>query len=142
MKPERCKTCHSNLLYPNPEGCWECNPKVLGEKYEALREEHSGCDGADDWCPVCSGDCNDCSEKDEEIAELREAADKYKAEAMNMAALLEARSDLKTRRDWAKFARERLEAVEHPAAVDVDLDVSKLRAGRRSDADVSHAGEG
>lgn len=135
MKPERCKTCHSNLLYPNPDGCWECNPRVLGEKYEALRDEHSGC-GEYEWCAVCSGgDCSDCDDKDEEIAELREAADKYKAEAMNLASLLEAKSDVKTRRDWATFARERVEAVEHSV-------VSKLRAGRHSDADVSHAGEG
>lgn len=128
----RCSTCHGSV--PDPNGCWECNPQVLGEKYAELREEHSGCEDSE-WCPVCSGDCDDCETKDDEIAELREALDKMKAEAMNLCSLLEARSDVKARRDWAKFARERIEAIdpdadESPPARE-PIPVEEIEAGRR-----------
>lgn len=132
----RCNTCQT--AWPNPDGCVECNPDRLLEVIAELKERVDT-DEDGDWCPVCSGDCDDCSTKDEEIAELREAADKYKAEAMNMASLLEARSDIKTRRDWAKFARERIEKIEDdegppvdPAVIQAITDQSK--AGRAADA--------
>ncbi len=57
----RCRTCHGSV--PDPAGCWECNPQVLGEKFAELKEEHSGCDDAlsesEHTARVAHGDAED-----------------------------------------------------------------------------------
>lgn len=135
----RCRTCHGSV--PAPDGCPECAPFRLAEVFEAYRDEHAG-DHDGDYCPVCSGDCEDCDTKDDEIEELRTIAEHHRDLAIALCAVLEADGGRRigARRALAAEYRARIDAAKLPPA-NPPIDVATIKAGR-SDADVSIAGEG